>query len=163
MITENILEAARLQESFQDHSIVEIYEAFAEIELSKSFNMKKKVILFFTYDSIFMNRNMRYLENKTKAIMVIVPDYNNDVMTFFLDCSFRCGKCSENFQSYLNSTNNRILKTISVYRGMNSEMLLYLGKIKSIMNDKTVRLAGFFQSMLKKDVAEIACHIILIS
>ena len=126
--TEEILEAAQLPESFQDSGIVKIYETFTEIEWSKHF------VFFFTYASNFTNKNLRYLEklkNKKKAITVIVPDYNNDTMMDFFDRSFRYGKYSENPQSPLNSTKNRILETISVYKGMNAEIFLFPGEIKS--------------------------------
>lgn len=132
--TEEILEAAQLPESFQDSGIVKIYETFTEIEWSKYFKKTKHVVFFFTYASNFTNKNLRYLEklkNKKKAITVIVPDYNNDTMMDFFDRSFRYGKYSENPQSPLNSTKNRILETISVYKGMNAEIFLFPGEIKS--------------------------------
>ena len=132
--TEEILEAAQMPKDFQDSGIVRIYETFTEIEWSKYFKKTKHVVFFFTYASSFTHKNLRYLEklkNKNRAITIIVPDYNNDTMMDFLDRSFRYGKYSENSENPLNSTKSRILETISVYKGMNAEVLLYPGEIKS--------------------------------
>lgn len=131
---EEILEIAKLPENFQDSGIVKIYETFTEIEWSKYFKKTKHVTFFFTYASNFTNKNLRYLEkikNKKKAITVIVPDYNNSSIMDSFDQSFRYGEYSENKGSPLNDTKSRILETISTYKGLNAEIYLFPGSIRS--------------------------------
>lgn len=133
-----VLELSNVSENYIQSGIIHVYDDFDRIEWDKLLKNAKEVKFFFAYGDTWRNSNRSAIEMLKKQgtkVTIILPNYNNDEITDYLNKEFGYDKyAEENSPDSKIDVKNKIQETKVKIEEIGATVKLYNGKIKSSIN-----------------------------